>query len=167
MEVLFENHHVRNKQAAKEIYFYFYFQRTLFIVCYCLLALSFLANLLALIFEGSSNIGLLVFVPFFFLLQFFLYSKQKNDLIKRDLEVHGKEISAVSFVYDDHIQVISSTGSDISLKYENVAKVIQTKNLILLRTKANQLFIFGKDTFTTGNKEDFILFLRSKGLKVK
>ena len=43
----------------------------------------------------------------------------------------------------------------------------QTKNLILLKSRANLIYILRKDTFTKGTKDDFIAFLRSKGIKVK
>ena len=45
METLFENSYVRNKELAKEIYRYYYFQRKWLIVCYVLLLLSFLGNI--------------------------------------------------------------------------------------------------------------------------
>ena len=41
-----------------------------------------------------------------------------------------------------------------------------TKNLILLHSKAKLIYIFRKDTFTKGTKNDFIAFLKDKGVKI-
>lgn len=45
--------------------------------------------------------------------------------------------------------------------------VDKTKNLILLQSKASLIYIFRKDTFTKGTTDDFVIFLRSKGIKIK
>ncbi|MGI6745062.1 MAG: hypothetical protein ACOX45_02610 [Acutalibacteraceae bacterium] len=44
---------------------------------------------------------------------------------------------------------------------------MQTKNLILLRSEANLVYIFCKDTFSKGTPDEFLTFLSKKGLKVK
>ena len=167
MEVLFENSYVRNKELAKEIYGFYYFQRKWLVVCYFLIALSFLANILFSIFERSYNWGILIFVPLFFLFQIYCYFHQVNTMVKRDNEVHGKEISVETIVTNECIQNTATTGAVNRLEYDKIRNAVQTKNLILLRSKANLIYIFRKDTFTKGTKDDFIAFLKSKGVKVK
>ena len=167
MEILFKNSYVRNKELAKEIYRYYYFQRKWLVACYVLLLLCFLGNILISIFERTYNWGVLVFIPLFFLFQFYCYFRQVNTMIKRDSEVHGKEISVETIVTNDYIQNTASTGAVNKLEYDKIRKVAQTKNLILLHSKANLIYIFRKDTFTQGNKEDFACFLRRKGVKIK
>ena len=165
METLFENSYVRNKELAKEIYRYYYFQRKGLIVCYVLLLLSFFGNIL--IFEKTYNWGVCIFVPLFFLFQLYCYFRQVNTMVKRDIEVHGKEISVETIVTNEYIQNTASTGAVNKLEYDKIRNSVQTKNLILLRSKANLIYIFRKDTFTKGNKEDFISFLNGKGVKIK
>ena len=167
MEILFENSYVRNKELAKEIYRYYYFQRKWLVVCYALLLLSFLGNTFISIFEKTYNWGVFIFVPAFFLFQLFCYSRQVNSMIKRDDEVHGKEISVKTIITDEFIQNTASTGAVNKLEYDKIRNAAQTKNLILLRSKANLIYIFRKDTFTKGTKDDFIAFLKVKGVKVK
>lgn len=167
MEILFENSYVRNKELAKELYRYFYFQRKWLVVCYVLIFLSFFVNILISIFDKTYNWSILIFTPLFFLFQLYCYFHQVSRMIKRDYEVHHKEISVDTIVTNDYIQSVSSAGGVIKLEYNNIKYVVQTKNLILLRTKANLLSIFRKDTFKKGTKEDFISFLISKGIKVK
>lgn len=167
MEILFENTYTRNKALAKEIYRYFYFQRKILIVLYVLLGLSFLANIAQLIFSDTYNLGVLVCVPFFFCFQAVSYFRQVATLVKRDIEVHGKEITVDTVVTDTYIQNNASTGSVNKVEYHNIRYAVQTKNCILLQSKANQIYIFHKDTFTVGSKEAFLQFLRSKNIKIK
>lgn len=167
MEILFENSYVRNKQLAKEIYRYYYFQRKWLVACYVLFSLSFLENILIAVFEKTYIWSVLIFVPLFFLFQFYCYFRQVNTLVKRDSEVHGKEIAVETIVTNKFIQNTASTGAVNKLEYDKIRNVVQTKNLILLRSKANLIYIFRKDTFTKGNKEEFIVFLRGKGFKIK
>ena len=167
MEILFENSYVRNKELAKEIYRYYYFQRKWLIVCYALLILSFLGNILISIFEKTYNWGVFIFVPLFFVFQFYCYFRQVNTMVKRDNEVHGREISVETIVTSEYVQNTASTGAVNKLEYDKIRNAVQTQNLILLRSKANLIYIFRKDTFTKGDKEDFICFLYANGVKIK
>ena len=167
MEILFENSYVRNKELAKEIYRYYYFQRKWLVVCYALLLLSFLSNIFISIFEKTYNWGVFIFVPLFLFFQLYCYFRQVNTMVKRDSEVHGKEISFETIVTNEYIQNTASTGAVNKLEYDKIRNSVQTKNLILLRSKANLIYIFRKDTFTKGDKESFIRFLNNKGVKIK
>lgn len=167
MEILFKNSYVRNKELAKEIYRYYYFRRKLAFVCEVLISLSFFANILIAIFGETFNWGILIFVPLFFLFRFYCYFSQVNTMVKRDNEVHGKEISVETVVTNEHIQNTASTGAVNTVEYDKIKSAVQTKNLILLRSKANLFYIFRKDTFAKGTKDEFIVFLIKKGIKVK
>lgn len=166
-QVLFENSHTRNKELAKEIYNYYYFRRPFIVVLYILFGLSFLANLLGLLLGGTYNISVLVFAPCFFFLEVFLYHQQVNTILKRDLEVHGKEITVETTVTDAFVQNTASTGSVNKLQYQNIRYAVQTKNLILLHSKTNSVYILRKDAFTKGDAETFLRFLKYKEIKVK
>ena len=167
MEILFENSYVRNKDFAKEIYRFYYFQRKGLVICYVLLSLSLVVNILISIFEKTYNWSIFIFVPVFFLGQLYCYFRQVNTMVKRDSEVHGKEISVETIVTNEYIQNTASTGAVNKLEYDKIRNSVQTKNLILLRSKANLIYIFRKDTFTKGDKESFARFLNNKGVKIK
>lgn len=167
MEILFENSYVRNKELAKEIYRYFYFQRKFLVVCYVFLLISFFANILSAIFESACHWSVVILVPSLFAFQFVCYYAHVKNLVKRDLEVHGKEICVQTVVTDAYIRNTASTGAVNDLEYANIRYAIQTKNLILLRSKANLLYIFRKDTFTKGDAQSFLAYLNSRGIQVK
>ena len=167
MEILFKNTIVRNKEMAKEIYRFYYFKRKILVLCYVLLAISFLANLASAIMNQPYSIVVFVIVPLFVALQFFCYFSQVNAVIKRDLEAHGKEIEVETVVTQDYIEYTTSTGSVSRVEYDKFKTAIITKNLILLHSKANMIYMFRKDAFEIGTKEEFISFLKSKGIKIK
>ena len=167
MEILFKNSYTRNKELAKEIYRFYYFQRKLLVVIYILFALSFLANIVSVALGEYYNIWVFVFVPLFVALQFYCYFRQVNTMVKRDNELHGKEIEVETIVTDTFIQNTASTGAVNQIEYDKIRNAVQTKNMILLRSKANLIYIFRKDTFEIGTKEEFISFLKAKEITVK
>ena len=166
MEILFENSHVRTKELAKEIYGHYYFKRKLNIVAEILVMFSCIVNLIITILGDSVGWFWLIFPLLLFLLQFYCYFSQVNAMVKRDIELHGKEISVQTIVTNEFIQSTISTGAVNQLEFDKIKSVAQTKNLILLRTKANLIYIFRKDSFTVGTKEEFLAFLKEKGIRV-
>lgn len=165
METLFENSYVSNKEIAKEIYRYFYFQRRFIVVCHFLLAFSFLVNLIMAILGKSYSWVVFIFAPLLVLYRVFCYFHQVNTMVKREREVHGEQLGVQILVTDDYIQNTASNGAVNRLEYGNIRSAVRTKNLILLRTKANLIYIFRKDAFTIGTEDEFIAFLRKKGIK--
>ena len=166
MEVLFENSYVRDEKLIKEIYRHEYFRRKLLIIFDIVVILCLLSNILILVIEKTCYWGVFILAPLYFLYKFFCYWRQVRIIIKRDQEVHGKEISVNTIVTNAYIQNTASTGTVNKLEYENIRNAVQTKNLIFLRSKANLIYIFRKDTFSKGTGEEFIIFLKSKGVKV-
>ena len=149
------------------MYGYYYFKRKWLVVIYIFLLVSFAANLLSFIFNETCNWFVFIFAPLYFLCQFYCYFYQVNIMIKRDFEVHGKEIRVETIVTNEYIQNTASTGAVNKLEFDKIKKASHTKNLILLRTNTNLIFVLRKDTFTKGNKDDFVHFLSSKGIKTK
>ena len=167
VEVLFENSYTRNKELLKEIYGYHYFKRKSVVVALVALALCFVANIVVALLGDAYNIEFIIIIPLFFAFHVYLYNRQVYTVLKRDQEVHGKEITVQTIVTNDFIQNTSSTGSVNKLEYNKIKKAVQTKGLILLLSDAKLFYIFKKDSFTVGNKEEFISFLKYKGVKIK
>ena len=136
MEILFKNSYTRNKEMAKEFYQYYYFQRRWLVVFYVFLFLSFLTNIFIAVFEKTFNWSILVFAPLFFLVLFCCYIRKVNTIVQQDYEVHGKEISVETIITNECIQSTSSAGAVNKLEYDKIRNVSQTKNLIILQSKA-------------------------------
>lgn len=168
MDIIFENSYTRTNELAKEIYQYIYYKRPIYIFFDIVLGLGFFANLATLIFEQYCNVSVFVTVALFFTLQFYLYFKSVKNLLKRDQEItNGNAICVNIIVTNDFILNTSSTGSVNEIPFSKIKKAIQTKNLILIRSEANLLYIFRKDSFTKGNASEFITYLNQKGFKMK
>lgn len=167
MEILFENSYVRDEQMLKEIYKYLFFKRKSMVISYIILFLCFLVNLLMALFDGIFNYYILVFVPLLLAFRFFNYIYQVNIVLKRDAEMHDNEIAIEVIVTNEFVQNTASNGSVSKLEYDKIKRVTQTKNYILLLSKAKLIYIFKKDCFTKGTPENLMVFLKNKGIKVK
>ncbi len=167
MDVLFENSHIRDKEGTKDVYGYICFRRPIIIVFYVIFALHILANIYNAI-AIDIYYGYYIFFPVIWVaLVVFLYNKRVNTTIKRDLELHGKAIEFTLRVTEDMIKLSQSTGSEFQINYRDIKKVVQTRKYIYLWSKTNMLYPFKKDAFTVGNADEFLLFLKNKGMKLK
>ena len=70
-------------------------------------------------------------------------------------------------VTNDYIRMVSSAGLDRQFGYDAITGVFQTKKLIFIRSNDNLAYFIRKDSFEIGTKEDFLLFLKSKGVPVE
>ena len=167
MEILFENKYTRDKEWAKDVCSYIFFRRPIIIALDIIFALYIL--------YGIYNSVILNIVLWVYILipiiwcafVFIVYRKNVNILIKRDLEVHGKAIEVTVTVLDDVIKHSQSTGSELQLNYCDIKKVVQTKKYIYLWSKTNMLYSFKLYSFSLGAADEFLLFLKNKGIKVK
>jgi hypothetical protein len=166
-EILFRNNYVRSKEMAKEIYRYYFFKRKPLVICYIFLSISLSANIAFAVTGKVYNTPVIILVLLFFAFQIVSYCRYVNSTIKRDNEVHGKEIEVETIVTESFIQNTASTGAVNKVQYDKIKYAVQTKNYILLHSRANLIYIFKNSSFEVGTKDQFILFLRVKGIKVK
>ena len=167
MEVLFENTFLRTKKVAKEMYGYFYFRRIGMNVCYLFFGVFFILGVYNFFVYKHVDLIFLLTGPIVYLFQIFLYCYQVNSLVRRDEELFGGPTTIKSVVTEDSVRALAPSGGTNEVAYNNVRRAIQTENLIFLQTKANLLYVFLKDGFTLGTAEEFIAFLKSKGVRVK
>ena len=161
MEILFENTYTRTEASAKEIFRYFFFKRKLLIA----LGVLFLLTLILNAYAGDWMIVIMLCV-FFVLFFAFGYSRNVNLIIRRDEEISPNPITVSTVVTDGYIQPSTSLGSVYKIYFRDIKQAAQTKNYILLTTKAMQILAFRKAGFSKGTPEEFIAFLRTKGLKI-
>jgi hypothetical protein len=167
MEMLFENKHTKDKQWAKDIFKYVHFRQSIMIVVHVLLALYLIIGICNSIAGGCIDWYFISIPVIWLALNVFLYRRNVNTVIKRDLELHGKPIEDIATVTEDIIKVTQSTGAEYRLNYCDIKKAVQTKEYVYLWSKTNVIFSFKKDSFTCGDPKNFVLFLNNKGIKVK
>lgn len=172
-EILFENRHVRDKDTLKEMYSYECFKKPAKIVIFALLAFFVMlyvgVSIWEYVYYGIWLMENWIFVPYLIIpiLEFLRYKVSVKTTLKRDLEMCGKEFEAQFKVTSDSIIGEGMNGGVTETGFDKIKSAAQTKNLIVLRSKANLLFVFCKDGFSIGTKEDFVQFLKNKGIKVR
>jgi len=172
-EILFENSHVRDKATVKEMYGYECFKKPTKIVIFALLAFFVILYVGVIIWEyvyfGIWSMEYWIFVPYLIIpiLEFLKYKVSVKTTLKRDLEMFGKPADGTFKVTSDSIIGEASNGAVTETGFDKIKSAAQTKNLIVLRSKANLLYVFRKDGFSIGTKEDFVDFLKNKGIKVR
>lgn len=95
------------------------------------------------------------------------YFLQVNSSVKRDREVFDGEPTVTTIVTDEYIEHTISAGAATQMKFDKIKRGFETKGFILLRTKANLMYIFPKECFSKGNAEEFKEFIRGKGIKIR
>ena len=170
MELRFENEFVRDESTAKEIYGYWYFKKPLMIAVYVALGFYFLSCILGLILDFEStkeSMPILAMIVFFAVFIFISYRSQVRAMIQRDKEMSGGEPLCCKISVSDEVMTLTALESSSPISLGNLKSAFMTENYIVVLTKARLMFIFKKDSFTLGDTESFVAFLKEKDVKVK
>ncbi len=119
-----------------------------------------------LIFDISPYLIILIAVIIYsFQIYSYLHAVKMNK--KRRNEMGLKYDSRIA-VSDDAVYLFVKPDDESPQRVEfgSFKKVIQTKNLILMRSEAKMFYIFPKEYFIKGTPDGFIDFLKNKGFKV-
>lgn len=173
MDSLYVNRYKRDEGLFKELYRYFYLTRPIHILIYVISAIVYAEAITCVILYG--RIGkvaafLLIAMTVSLLVRVFNYFSQTKMAIKRDREIVGSSDKKVDFnvtVTDEFIKCGADGIGFNTIAYDSVRVVKQTKNLILICTKARLVYTLRKDSFEVGTKDEFLAFMRSKGITVK
>lgn len=166
-EPLFKNSFVRDKSTANEIVKGMLLLTFMMKVVYVAFAISLVSTLVIAIVQSRiaslfsiTNITTYVFIPL--LLIFMCVVLKVRNTPKSG---QGEE----SFVITDDEMIWTSGISTQTYAINNIAMYYDTKDYIIIIPKGrNHMFpAIKKDSFTLGNAEDFIEFLKSKGIKVQ
>lgn len=167
METLFENKYIRDEKIMKEVYQYFYFKRPLYRVIDTVAGLLFIANLLVWILGDKINFVVLAVVPIFILVRFLMYRGAVDMLLKKDKDMYkSKSIKVQNIVTAGSIKTVIFKDTN-KITYSKIKHAIKTKHLIVVCAQNNAMYVFEQDSFTKGTKEEFVAFLKEKGIKVK
>lgn len=170
MQARFENSFVRDEDTAKEIYQYWFFKKPTMVAIYAILAFYSLACIVGLCFDFENAEDfmppcvLAVFLPVMMIIS---YRSQVKMMVKRDREMaNGRELVCNVTVTDGEITFSALDGKN-SVSLENLKYAFQTKSYIVVVTNAKLMYLLKNDGFTIGNAEEFIVFLKEKGVKIK
>ena len=164
MEILFQSSYVQDRELAKEYFRFQYWQRKMLVIVHIYLVIGWVINVVSLFLEGGDSTFFLFFVPGFLLVQWINYLLSIRKIVKRNADLTNGALEIETVVTDTYVESTNSLGTKVTLTLDDLKNYDQTKNLILVRTKAGTTFIFRKDSFTHGTAEEFIDFLHSNGV---
>ncbi len=127
---------------------------------------SAVKNYNRLIFDISPYVIILIAV-IIYSFQIYSYFHAVKMNVKRRNEMGLKCDSRIA-VSDDAVYLFVKPDDETPqrVEFKSFKKVMQTKNLILMRSQAKLIYIFPKEYFIKGTPDEFIGFLKSKGFKV-
>ena len=160
--MLFESRYVSDEQWFNEIYGYIYLRRPINLIIAGILAVY--SILMIFIFKSAT---LLVVTIVLVAVRLAMYSVAKKREPARIKEMYGENVGVIASVFDDCIRYSTTSGNNFRVHYTDMKAVESTEHYILIFSKTNSIYTLKKEWFTHGNANDFMNFMRSKGIKVK
>ena len=112
-------------------------------------------------------------IIFIFAIFMGLYPFTKNHIIenkrqKQFLAIYDEIPESITNFYEDNLKTTTpANNAEITIDYDKIIKLKQTKNLYLIILKENLVVMVDKNGFEEGNCEDFEKFIVSKATKAK
>lgn len=167
MEPLFENVYVRDEKLLKEYLKRLMLRRPIDYFLYIIAGIYFIECAVMWFWLEYINPFVLILLAAVIALKVVGYHRSVKLALQRDLELNGGEpVKLEVAVTEDAIRAQTRVDAP-EIPFSSIKKVIQTKNLIVLISKARLAFVLTKDGFTRGTAAEFLQFLRNKGIKVK
>lgn len=168
MEYYFENQFTITKEYYKEFYRYICFKKPIMLSVNIILMINFVLSLTSIIFPklniidnytAQANIASVFII---LCIEFYVYYRNVDLAYKKHMEINKGNIENFKIILtENNISIISSLDKkDFDIK--NVQKVIKTKNYYFLISKAKFMIGVKKDSFTNGEEQDFIKFIKEK-----
>jgi len=168
MEPLFANKCIYTKDVFRESLFgYNKRKKALTFIILAFLIIVILIQLL--LYSVSSEIYLALFTIVLSALVFIVLPIiQANLSYKRSIELHQEPITALTTFYDDHfVSTAQPSNATITVKYDQVKRVIATKQLYLLVIRLQLFYIIDKNGFEKINMVEFEKFIKENAPKAK
>ena len=167
MEILFENRCLFNEKWVKAANKVALFRTPLFLTLHIIFLAFFLFGVIKfLLFQIIDLIFLFIPVWFYIVILLRLLVSNKRT-IKIKKEMYGEKPEVVSSVTEECIEQIHSNGMRNKILYANIIRGYISGDYIFLQSKGNILYSLSRNRFTVGTEQEFISFLREKGIKVR
>lgn len=171
MEVFFENQFICSKDYYKEYYKYTYFKKPIILALNIIICICLAVNVLCMIFPKLGIIDnytaqtSIASVLIILCIEIYVYIRNVNLTYNRDLERNkGNTIKIKLLVTENNIKISSDLAKETRIEFENIEKVIKTKNYYILVSKAKLGIAFKKDGFIKGTAEKFEIFLKQRNI---
>lgn len=170
MDSLFENSYTRDKRFFKKLSSYLVFKSAFIKIILALFWIDFIFSTILYLPEKDYetfgvSAGLLLFGYLFTLI--LRNARARQMYVVQNELCDGEEFSVNVVLYDDYMEVCSSTGEVIKVSYQRIRRVKVLKKMTLIFTKAGLVYTLKNDAFTKGQHYECVEFLRNKRIKVK
>ncbi len=167
MEILFKNTYVQSEEWLREVNKYLFFRKPTTLLLHVLCSLLFILGLYEAVAFNEINYVFL-FLPFCWLLIFLRIALTLNSTqIKRMKEAQTLDKSVCTEVGQDEIYYRNEKGTEYKIAYADIKFAVETPNYILIQTKAKLAYTVYRYGFEVGHVDDFLAFLKEKGVKIK
>ena len=164
---LFEIRYPRSAEHLKEAQRYLFLHRPSSVALYSLAGILILLNF-GLWFRNRETLHFVLGSVLLLLvvLSFFMYWWGIRLIEKRERELFSTDTREVCvYIYDDRLELEEASGN-VETEVTSLRKAFRTRNMILIQSKANLLWMLPTDAFIKGTPEGCVRFLVSKGIKV-
>ena len=169
-EIRFVNEYTRDEGCTKEIYKFWFFKRPLIRILFWYFASMELLALVNILFNPIWSTEWILVGSYFFIfcgLMYFAYRAQVRAVVKRDRELAaGRELVCTTEISDSEITIFA-LDSKQTLSFDIMKYAFLTKSYIVLVTRAKHMIIFKKDGFAKGSCDEFVAYLKARGIKIK
>lgn len=167
MEPLFVNVYVRNDAVMKEYLGKMLLRRPIDIIFYIFAGIYLVESIITWFWLEYFQLHIWLMIAVVVLLKFVGYRRSLKLTLQRDMELNGGEPVQLCTTVSEGGLVCRTNVDAPEVPFSSVKKVVQTKNLIILISKARLAFVLTRDGFTKGTAQELLQFLRGKGIKVK
>lgn len=164
MEPLFENSYQRTEQMNRQLARYVY-RRPVWLVLDVAIAISVAVQILFLFFEPQSfSVQALILAALVYIAQGLGQYRWARLAIQRDREMsHGQPLNVEIQITADTLTMHSHLGNTVHLSLEDIHRVGQTRQLIVVESEGRILYPLRKDSFTRGTASECLAFLKQIG----
>ena len=156
---MFENEYTMDRKLTTE-----YVNRQFGVKAFVIgISLAIIAFLEALISESKEGQFLMMILGAFLLAYPFIVKFIMVRRLEKASEVlHNGKKEKTQVIFNDENIVLNEGKVHLEHSYEQMKKVIQSKNFIIIKTKAGGAVLVHKDGFVKGDKEAFLEFINNK-----
>ena len=167
MEILFKNTYKQTEEWIREVNKYTFFRKPMTLLSHVLCSLLFVGGVYKAV-AFNEIIYIYLFLPFFWFLMFLRIALTINNTqIKRMKEAQLLDKSVCTEVFQDEISYKNEKGAEYKIAYADIKFAIETPSYILIQTKARLVYSIYRYGFEVGHVDDFMAFLKDKGVKIK
>ena len=167
MDPKFKANFIFTKDYIKNLCSYLYFFRPYRLTFNIILLLCFMLSVYMHFVQHVNVVFNLWFIPLFFAYEIYAYFRGISLYMKRNKETHSDGSSSTYEFFDDNFKLTTSIGANYTVEYSNIVKVVNTKKLVVLISKAKMAYWFPIDALENADLDSFKSFLKEKGVKVK